>query len=187
MESPLPNPERPYQHKQFDLANIYKRFYNADFQKRELPKDLSALRAIAAGKTFTETEDSFAKDKVFQDHMERMAASYPDFAIDVLYEAVMRRKVDPEGRRVYTDQLHNGRAIKDITEELLRSEECRNTTVNQLYQELLERDSDPEGQKIYADQLASGKPLTEIALDIKQSAEYQYLEDKNTEKVVWWQ
>ena len=96
--------------------------------------------------------------------------------VDVIYQEILNREVDPEGLAYFSDLLRNDKITEnDIRTALLDSNENTFKTksidelsmetkniINNLYQKILLRESDPDGLKYFGNLLESGISSDEI-------------------------
>ena len=107
--------------------------------------------------------------------------------IELLYQGILGRNSDPEGKKHYQQQLNAGRSIDEIRQDFLNSEEFKkknpqaqpvttNRTsdpIEELYQSILGRNSDPEGKKHWQQELNAGKSIDAIRQDFFNSDEFK--------------
>lgn len=176
-ESPTPTPERTHYNKQYDMASLYKRYLG------EPVLEAQVINGIAQNKlSYTEVEYSLSQDERFYKRLEALRAADPTKALETLYASTFNRPLDDGGRQTYTDQLRAGRSIRDIANNIRRSNEGNNRFLTQLYAEVLERNIDDNGRQTYMAQLKAGKPFADIARKIRESEEARNIKTRHPDK-----
>lgn len=182
-----PSPERQFAGNRYDLNDLYQRFYGVTYDSGNyaFPPSLNYLRDLAAGSTYTEVEDKFARDPRFLRRIGAMARQDPNKAVSLFYQNILKRQSDPTGEAIYVDQIRSGRPIREIALELSSSAEYSETMVRRLYEEVLERPADEGGLQYYSGFLKQGHNLSEVAGSMKDSPEYQDIPNKNPQKITF--
>src|SRR5581483_11791902 len=89
-----------------------------------------------------------------------------------LYQAVLRRPLDPTGAKIFGQQLAGGTSRTDVASTILGSMEFHSLQINDLYTQLLHRPSDAGGFSFFLDQLQHGVHIEQVVGAIASSDEY---------------
>ena len=90
-----------------------------------------------------------------------------------LYQDVLRREADAEGRTTWVRALASGAPRSSVPPSFLNSAEMYRRVLDEYYTRLLGRGIDPAGERVWMDQLQTGRmTLGGVAVTILASQEY---------------
>ena len=180
LEAPKPNERMSVLNNTLNLNSLFQRFHGRAPQQADAPVCLEYARGLAAGRTWAETKHAFASSPQFITRLRSLAATSPEQALTLMYNAVLERDVDDLARKMYGASLNADRGdinIKNILQGILTSEEYARKSVNDLYEELLGRGAEARGlEDKLREMREQGKTLDAVKRDIQDSDEYKQRE-----------
>jgi hypothetical protein len=93
--------------------------------------------------------------------------------VEALYNRLLGRGSDPDGKRAWVGALQAGRSTADVVDGFLGSEEYTTQKVTGLYQWLLGRGPDPDGLRSWVSAMMGGAPFQQIERGFLLSDEYK--------------
>lgn len=115
------------------------------------------LDQLARGRTLEAVAAGFYGSDEYHRLVGRTAGSY----VDSLYERLLERAADPDGRAQWLDQLQRGVTRTQVAEAFYGSVESRRQRVDALYLEVLGRAPDAAGRTFWVERLTA---LGDVAL-----------------------
>ncbi len=109
----------------------------------------------------------FASDEYFD-----QAGGTNEGFVDELYQAILRRSPDADGRTFWVGRLDAGEPRGTLSSQIFSSFESGKLRVESLYEDLLGRDPDPDGREYWGHYLETGDEIDLTAFLI-DSDEYQ--------------
>ncbi|MGH1505436.1 MAG: DUF4214 domain-containing protein [Acidimicrobiales bacterium] len=129
---------------------------------------------MRSGRSLAEVSDEFARSPEFRQTYGSLDDG--DF-VDLVYEQVLGRLPDADGRAFWVEQMANGMTRGQVMVNFSESAEYRDLTasavlVESLYQGLLQRSPDPSGFEYWTGVAESGAPLDQLIAGMLASDEY---------------
>lgn len=105
-------------------------------------------------------------------------SDYRDEVIDEMFQLLLKRDADAQGRLVWRGRLADGMAFRDGLAQIVASQEynrnhfSHDAYVRALYKDLLNRDADADGLDYWVQQLANGEKRAKVARHFIFSREF---------------
>ncbi|HEX8603403.1 MAG TPA: DUF4214 domain-containing protein [Pseudoduganella sp.] len=95
-------------------------------------------------------------------------------ALESLYQSILGRASDADGKAYWTEALKAGHSMAQIAEQFRSSTEYQaGAKIDALYKTLLGRDADAEGRAFWIEAAKAGATISQIADEFRNSIEYQ--------------
>ncbi len=95
-----------------------------------------------------------------------------DAFLDVVYEELLDRPIDPGGEAAWSNVLANGGSRIQIIQAITHSQEYRTLIVDGLFDSLLGRDADPSGEAFFVGAMQAGATTEQVEAAIIGSPEF---------------
>ena len=113
-----------------------------------------STRLVAGTRTAEVGSDLYGSKEYF----DKAGGTNGDY-VDAVYENLLGRLPDDEGRAYWIDRLDRGAETRVVARQFFLSLESNGKRVDTLYRHLLGRDSDPEGRSFWAQRLVKDDAL----------------------------